>query len=139
MGVKCSSLSTRGAQEDAQRSGDFTCRVCKVRSRPADAVPKTSASIIQRKERKQKSLKRPLRILQWNAEGINTKMSELRPFLEEYKIDIALIQESKLTKEKDPETPDIRGYNDYRGDRKGVKYAGGGLLIYIKDDIVFNA
>ena len=116
MGVNCSSLSTRGAQEDAQRSGDFTCRVCKVRSRP-----KTSASIIQRKERKQKSLKRPLRILQWNAEGINTKMSELRPFLEEYKIDIALIQDSKLTKEKDPETSDIQGYNDYREDRKGVK------------------
>ena len=86
----------------------------------ADAVSKPSASIIQRKERKQKSLKRPLRILQWDAEDINTKMSELRSLLEEYKIDSALIQESKLTKEKDTLTPDIRGYNDYRGNRKGM-------------------
>ena len=53
-------------------------------------------------------LKRPLRVLQWNADGINTKIPELRTFLQDHEIDIAMIQESKLTSTK--ETPKIQGY-----------------------------
>ena len=45
-------------------------------------------------------LRRPLRILQWNAEGLNPKIDELKVFLDKYKIDVALVQESKLTKKK---------------------------------------
>jgi len=49
----------------------------------------------------------------------------LRIFLDKYKIDIALIQESKLTEGK--ASPRIKGYATVRGDRRGAKFPGGGL------------
>ena len=36
-------------------------------------------------------------------------------------------------------TPVIKGYAAVRGDRKGAAFPGGGLIIYIKDDIVFKS
>ena len=62
---------------------------------------------------------------------------ELKCFLQDYKIDVALIQETKLTKKS--ATPAIFGYASVRGDRKGAEFPGGGLLIYIKDDIPFKS
>ena len=70
------------------------------------------------------------------ADGLNPKITELKCFLQEYKIDIALIQETKLTPKA--ATPFIKGYAAVRGDRKGAEYPGGGLIIYIKEDIVFK-
>ena len=48
-----------------------------------------------------------LTILQWNADNILSKVQELREYLVEKKIDIFLIQESKLIK-KD-KTPKFKG------------------------------
>ena len=62
-------------------------------------------------------------------------MTEFRCFLQEYKIDIALVQETKLlAKFKVPAVP---GYKPYRGDRPGAEHAGGGLLTYIKEDVPY--
>jgi len=134
---KCSGLSTRGAREDAKKSQDWECGTCLVRGRPQDQPPNTSDDIHQKSEPKSTGLKRPLRILQWNAEGLNPKISELRCFLDEYKIDVALIQETQLMKKS--ATPIIKGYAAVRGDRKGAEYPGGGLLTYIKENVVFKS
>ena len=90
---------------------------------------------MERHEQKSK-LSRPLRIFQWNAEGMNTKTDELRQFLEKYKIDIALIQESKLTAKCN--TPQIKGYTASRTDRVNTEFPGGGLMSYFKNDIVIK-
>ena len=63
-------------------------------------------------------------------------MGELRSFLHEYKIDVALIQETQLMEGRT--SPPIQGYVLYPGPRKGAASAGGGLLTYIKNDIAYR-
>ena len=89
---KCSGLATRGAQEKAKTNQDWECKYCRIKRRPPDQPPETQDATSQKSEPKSRTLKQPLRILQWNAEGLNTKTSELNFFLDEYKIDIAVIQ-----------------------------------------------
>ena len=81
---------------------------------------------------------RPLRILQWNADGTRTKLAELEDRLLTSEIDVALIQESKLKPSaRDPRIP---GYACVRKDRDndalGLAY-GGGLITFVKDDLCF--
>ena len=100
------------------------------------ANPLRSAGDIQQKsEPRRKPIKRPLRILQWNADGLNPKMTEFRCFLQEYKIDIALVQETKLLEKF--KLPAVPGYKPYSGDRPGAEHAGRGLLTYIKEDVPY--
>ena len=76
-----------------------------------------------------------LRIMQWNANGINTKTVELHQALVDLEVDICLIQESKLR--QGTPTPHIPGYVTYRSDRKVTK-AGGGLLSFIKSSLIMD-
>ena len=50
---------------------------------------------------------RNLRILQWNADGLNTKIAELNSVTKKLDIDVVLIQETKLTASSS--TPNIQG------------------------------
>ena len=135
---ECSGLNTRGACEKAAKGNFWECHFCTVKNRPPDNPPKDSNDISEKSEPRRKSkLKRPLRILQWNAEGVNTKMDELQCFLQDYNIDIAMIQESKFMEEKS-RSPVIKGYSLVRADRKGAKFTGGGLLTFIGTDIDFK-
>ena len=77
-----------------------------------------------------------LRILQWNADGLNPKIAELREFVDSNKIDIAMIQETKLTANKT--TPKLYGYSAVRADRPDSEFPGGGLLLYIKHNTAFR-
>ena len=77
-----------------------------------------------------------LRILQWNADGLNPKIAELRDFVGSHKIDVAMIQETKLTTNK--ATPDLNGYTAIRADRAEAEFPGGGLIIYVKHNIAFR-
>tara|TARA_B110001454_G_scaffold192176_1_gene192306 strand:+ start:1042 stop:4992 length:3951 start_codon:yes stop_codon:yes gene_type:complete len=133
----CSGLSTRDARENAKKKNDYTCHFCVTLNRPADLPPATSDNILHKSEPKSAALKRPLRILQWNAEGLNPKITELKCFMQDYKIDLALIQETKLMPKS--ATPIIKGFATVRGDRKGAEFPGGGLIIYVKEDIVFKS
>ena len=36
-------------------------------------------------------------------------------------------------------SPNIKGYSEFRGSQKGAEFPGGGLIIYIKEDIVFKS
>ena len=73
-----------------------------------------------------------LKILQWNAEGLQHKKSALAKVLQDGKIDIACIQETHLNENM---RCTIRGYQSFRKDRKGHK---GGVIIFIKNDIAVN-
>ena len=75
-----------------------------------------------------------LKIYQWNADGIRPKLLELRDRLLNSDIDILAVQESKLR--KTDKTPSIEGYATIRKDRNNI--LGGGLLLFIRTDIVFE-
>ena len=80
---------------------------------------------------KSSNSKKSLRILQWNAEGVNSKIHELRETAKDLDLDILLIQESKLTEDHD--TPTIPGYGSIRVDRKNKQ--GGGIISFIRSSL----
>ena len=65
-------------------------------------------------------------ILQWNANGIGNKQTELSSFLEAHNVKVAAIQESKLTVKS--RSPNIQDYTLVRHDRR--QGPGGGLLFF---------
>ena len=65
-------------------------------------------------------------ILQWNANGIGNKQTELCIFLEVHDLTVAVIQESKLT--ANSRSPNIQNYILVRQDRRPGP--GGGLLFF---------
>ena len=74
-----------------------------------------------------------LRLMQWNANGISEKITDLLTFLYSDNVNIAAIQEVKLTNKTKPrKTP---GWAAVRFDRH--KNKGGGLQMLIKDTIHF--
>ena len=74
-----------------------------------------------------------LRLMQWNANGIIGEITELLTFLHSNNVNIAAIEENKLTnKSKPPRTP---AWAAVRLDRQNNK--GGGLLMLIKETIPF--
>jgi hypothetical protein len=75
------------------------------------------------------ALKRPLNVLQWNADGILKKKVPLSKLLCDEQIDIACIQETHLKPKHDYA---IRGYDAVRLDRKTYK---GGVLILIRSSL----
>ena len=81
-----------------------------------------------------KTTRSMLNILQWNADGLTRKASELEHRLKSSNVDICLIQETKLSKRN--KTPKMKGYSAYRADRKNI--SGGGLLTYVKTDLDFQ-
>ena len=74
-----------------------------------------------------------LRLMQWNANGISGRITELLTFLHSNNVNIAAIQETKLTNKSKPHK--TSGWAAVRLDRH--KNKGGGLLILIKDTIQF--
>ena len=72
--------------------------------------------------------KKSLRVLQWNAEAISTKIPELAARLKEDDIDVCVVQESHLQEGR--RTAHIDGYKPIRADRIAAKH--GGLLAYVK-------
>ena len=77
-----------------------------------------------------------LRILQWNADGLKSKSDELAARIKTGDIDLAVIQETWLT--KTDSTPFIgKDYVAVREDRK-VNIQRGGLIIYIKKSVNYD-
>ena len=65
-------------------------------------------------------------ILQWNANGVGNKQTELSIFLGEHNVKVAAIQESKITAKS--RSPNIQNYTLVRQDRR--QGPGGGLLFF---------
>ena len=74
-----------------------------------------------------------IRLMQWNANGISGKFTELRTFLHSNNLNIAVMQETKLTNKTKPLK--MPGWAAVRLDRH--KNKGGGQLMLIKDTIPF--
>ena len=86
-----------------------------------------------------KNKKRKITVLQWNCDGLFTKIPELTSFLNENSIDIACLQETKLTS-KD-KLPSFQDYNVLRKDSTQSTITNvrrGGLIILIKKGLAYN-
>ena len=104
------------------------------------ATPPAKAVATSAEFKTGKASKPVLNILQWNCDTLRSKAEELKIFLREKKVDIFVLQETKLIP-KD-QTPKIHGYTLIRQDRPQLKgkekNRGGGVLTGIKDDIPFR-
>ena len=104
------------------RTSESTNRVLPgpTNSLPSQPVPSTSWNKLQ--------------IYQWNADGICSKLLELRDRLLNSNINILAVQESKLW--KTDKTASIKGYATIRKDQNNI--LGSGFLLFIRMDIVFE-
>ena len=132
---ECNGGMTR---KQLERLKDLICPGC----RGIDANPRAPAKPDDNPDFKIKSknMQGQLKILQWNADSLLSKMEELRDFLESEKIDVFMIQETKLIT-TDPD-PAFKGYTIVRQDRVqrvGCETnRGGGLITGMKEDINFR-
>ena len=78
--------------------------------------------------------KKTITIIQININGLTTKIHELKNLTDNTKIDIITIQETKL--KPTHRTPYLKDYTAIRTDRTYKN--GGGLMTYIKNDIIFT-
>ena len=131
---KCTDQLSRPAIEVYLTKGGWICETCAHPISLNDPTPALDTA--DTNEAKGKKLQRPIRFMQWNCEGINTKVTELTNYLSVNSIDVAMLQETKLTACK--ATPNIRGYAVLRADRKGAENPGGGLVTLIKDNLGFK-
>ena len=114
----------------------WKCDKCKQKDKDPNYIQMVGGTKIETSAQDlRKFSKSSLRILQWNADGINTKLSELELRLFEDDYDICVVQESKLRGHQ--ETPRIKNYTTIRTDRP-VPTGGGGLLTFIKSSLIFE-
>ena len=113
----------------ADNPGSWTCTKCsKKDSNPTEETVELPG-ISERREGEARST---LKIMQWNACYLKTKLAELPHVLQTHDIDVLLVQETHL--KPDEPDPKINGYVSYRGrDRTAMK--GGGIITYIKDSL----
>lgn len=75
---------------------------------------------------------RDIKICTWNANGIRHKTCELIEFLNRYKIDIMLVNETKLS------TKDRFKIKNYSCERYSRDNAAGGVMILVKNNIPYK-
>ena len=68
--------------------------------------------------------------MQWNAEGVTRKTTELQHFLHTNNINVCCIQETHLQERKPLK---IRGYQVFRSDRQGKRK--GGVLTLVRNNL----
>jgi ribonuclease HI len=125
------------AAVDAVSRGDqlWMCPKCERDQEPRNSLNQHGGTATETADDAPHKPKKSLRIMQWNADGLSTKIDELRERLTEADIDVCIIQETKLR--PNTKTPTIKGYASIRADRKSQD-GGGGLISYIKDSLVFE-
>ena len=101
----------------------WTCDMCS-----------TEHSINNNKTQQQINSKKTITIIQININGLTTKIHELKYLADNTKIDIITIQDTKL--KPTHRTPYLKDYTAIRTDRTYKN--GGGLMTYIKNDIIFT-
>ena len=79
------------------------------------------------------TLNQQISILQWNCNGVNSRIAELKNYIHYNSPSIICLQETKLTDKKQFK---LINYSIVRKDRPSSKN-GGGTLIAIKNDIPF--
>jgi len=102
---------------------------------PADVPLRTSGN-----SGKDTVLQDCLRVLQWNAEGLQSSFVDLEALVRDREIHVCLIQETKLR--PGAATPRLPGYVAVRRDRAvsatSTIGGAGGLITYIREDVPFT-
>ena len=114
---RCSGLRNAA---DYRKANGWICTACMTPPRPRTPSPPPSPAHMPTMSDK------TFNILQWNANGIGNKQTELSIFLEAHNVKVAAIQESKLTAKS--RSPNIQNYTLVRHDRR--QGPGGGLLFF---------
>ena len=129
--VNCSGIEKRTDQDRAAREVDsWKCPGCTAAEIP-DSIA-TDELGIEGKSNVKGFKEKNLRIMQWNADHMKSKLPELKTQLRTHDVDICMIQETKLG--PTDTLPKIPGYTVIRHDRKGgIK--GGGLVCLLKETI----
>ena len=112
---RCSGLRNAA---DYRKANGWICTACMTPPRPRAPTPPPSPTHTPTMSDKS------FNILQWNANGIGNKQTELGIFLEAHNVKVAAIHESKLTAKS--RSPNIQNYTLVRQDRR----QGGGLLFF---------
>ena len=136
----CSGL-TRSQWEDDAVSRAWRCEGCDPPVRDArDASARQNVGRARGRVPSEFISRGCLRIFQWNADSIALKIPELESFLLAHRVDICLLQESKLRPGRS--TPRLNGYTVVRRDRRpsrsGEAPRGGGLLTIIREDVAYR-
>ena len=131
MHAKCSGL-LNAAQY--RRNKDWTCDPCSASKTKQSTPPPPSPPPTPAPSAEQISDDSTFNVLQFNANGIGNKLTELGVVLERNKVKVAVIQESKLTSKS--KNPCIRNYTTVRKDRPHGH--GGGLPVFIHESITFS-
>ena len=110
---------------------DWNCDACKAAKKPT-TIPGIEGETI-----KTHKAQNQLKIVQWNCNGLHGKASELEHFMLKNKIDIACLQETKLTPSGKPIT--FAGFTAVSKPRtrEGVS-RGGGVMPLIREGIHFQ-
>ena len=122
---RCSGLRNAA---DYRKANGWICTACMTPPRPRTPSPPPSPAHMPTMSDK------TFNILQWNANGIGNKQTELSIFLEAHNVKVAAIQESKLTTKS--RSPNIQNYTLVRHDRR--QGPGGGLLFFIHNSVRFT-
>ena len=111
---------------DYHRANGWICTACRTLPQPRAPYPPPSPAHTPTISDK------TFNILQWKANGIGNKQTELSIFLELHNLKMAAIQESKLTAKS--RSPNIQNYTLVRQDL----CPGGGLLFFIHNSVSFT-
>ena len=130
MHAKCSGL-LNAAQ--FRRNKDWTCEPCSA-SKNQQPTPPPLPSPTPAPSADQIIDDSTFNVLQFNANGIGNKLTELGVVLERNTVKVAVIQESKLSSKC--KNPCLRNYATVRKDRPHSH--GGGLLVFIHESITFS-
>ena len=122
--AKCSGL-LNAAQY--RRIKDWTCYPCSASKTQQSTPPQPSPTPAPSAD--QISDDSTLHVLQFNANGISNKLTELGVVLERSKVKVAVIQESKLSSKF--KNSYIRNYTTVHKDRRHGHGGGGVLLVFI--------
>ena len=106
----------------------MTCDLCSASKTQQPTPPPPSPSPTPAPSADQISDDSTFNVLQFNANGIGNKLTELGVVLERNKVKVAVIQKSKLSSKS--KNPCIRNYTTVRKDRPHSH--GGGLLVFIQ-------
>ena len=136
---ECSDMTRK--QVDILDRDRWVCPNCEEDEVEKETIHNREAQVEQATQYKQSATKETtLRILQLNIDSILSKVEELKECIRKNKIDIFVIQETKLI--RSDKTPRIPGYTVERKDRdqpKGKeKDRGGGLITGIKKSIAYK-
>ena len=130
----CTGL-TKDSMDPILNANNWSCDTCQSKGKHPTSLP-NQTSEAEKHEPKHTGPTASIKVLQWNADGLNPKIAELGEFVKKHQVDVALIQETKLTKDKP--TPKLYGYTAVRADRPDAQFPGGGLITYIKHNIAFR-